>query len=291
MKEKIVIFSLLALFLLLPSFEAKADIESALRQAHFVSSALSARQGGDSSTTLTVPEQGRREQSRTANVLFGKGNQSYEEGKFDLAIQEYEKILDLGIRNFKVFYNLGNAYFRQNQLGRAIVSYRRALALQPRDEDAKANLSFVKLFTLDKIEEQKINPLSNMLHWFLNLWSVDEFALFATFFYTISMALGILMIFKRSKRYLLVIFATFLIFLLIFGSSLFAKLYFDSLNYGVVIISQVEVRSGPGEDYILQFTGHEGLEFRVEEEAEGWYRISLPNGIRGWIPKQAVAII
>ncbi len=285
MKEKIVIFGLLVL--LLPLFDANADLESAPQQA----------QGGDSSTSLTVPEQGRREQGRTTTVLFTKGNQSYEEGRFEQAIGEYEEILNLGVKNFKVFYNLGNSYFRQNQLGKAIASYRRALVLQPRDEDAKANLSFVKLFTLDKIsagsigEEQKINPLSNMLRWFLNLWSVDEFALFASFFYTLSMALGILMIFKRSRRCLRVVFVTLLIFLLIFGSSLFAKIYFDSVDYGVVVSSQVEVRSGPGEDFILQFTGHEGLEFRVDEEAEGWYRILLPNGIKGWIPKEAVEII
>lgn len=254
MKDKIVNFGLFALFLLLPLFEANADLES-------------------------------------ANVLFKKGNQSYEEGKFDQAIGEYEKILDLGIENFGVFYNLGNAYFRQNQLGKAIINYRRALVLEPRDEDAKANLSFVKLFTLDKIEEQKINPTSNILHWFLNLWSADEFSLFASFFYTLSMALGILMLFQGSKRYLRLVFVTLLTLLVIFGSSLFAKIYFDSLDYGVVVVPQVEVRSGPGEDFILQFTGHEGLEFRVDEEAEGWYRISLPNGIKGWIPKEAVEII
>ena len=267
MKEKIAIFVLLASFSLLPSFEAKADIESALRQA----------QGG--------------EQSRTASVLFKKGNQSYEEGKFDQSIQEYEKILVLGINNFKVFYNLGNAYFRQNQLGKAILNYRRALVLQPRDEDIQANLSFVKLFTLDKIEEQKINPMSNMLHWFLNLWSVDEFALFASFFYTLSAVLGILMLFKGTKRYLKIGFVTFLILMVIFGSSLFAKIYFESVDYGVVVDPQVEVRSGPGKDFILQFTGHEGLEFRVDGEAEGWYRVSLLNGIKGWIPQEAVEII
>ncbi len=252
MREKIVIFGILVL--LLPLFEANADAES-------------------------------------ANVLFKKGNQSYEEGKFDQAIEAYESILDLGIKNFRVFHNLGNAHFRQNQLGKAIANYRRALVLEPRDEDTKANLSFIKLFTLDKIEEQKINPLSNMLDWFLNLWSADEFALLTSFFYTLSMTLGILMIFKRSRRYLRLVFATFLALLLIFGSSLWAKIYFDSLDHGVVISPQVEVRSGPGEDYILQFTGHEGLDFRVDEEKEGWYRISLPNGIKGWIPQEAVEII
>jgi tetratricopeptide (TPR) repeat protein len=227
----------------------------------------------------------------SATALFQKGNQSYEDGRFEQAVEEYEKILNLGVKNFRVFYNLGNAYFRQNQLGKAVLNYRRALALEPRDEDVQANLSFAKLFTLDKIEEQKINPLSNLLHWFLDLWSLDELALLSSLFYTLSMALGILMIFRRSRRYLRIGFVAFLILLAIFGSSLFAKIYFESLDYGVVIVLQVQVRSGPGDDYILQFTGHEGLEFRVDEEAEGWYRISLPNGIRGWIPEETVEII
>ena len=278
MKKKTAIFGIL--FLLLPLFEADAEVESALRP-------LDSTRGGEP----VEPQAQGGDRSQTTGVLFKNGNQSYEEGKFDQAIVEYEKILDLGINNSKVFYNLGNAYFRQNQLGKAVLNYRRALVLQPRDEDVKANLFFVKLFTLDKIEEQKINPLSNMLHWFLNLWSVDEFALFASVFYTLSITLGILMIFKRSRRYLQLVFVTLLVFLVIFGSSLFAKIYFDSLDYGVVIAPQVDVRSGPGDDFILQFTGHEGLEFRVDEEAEGWYRISLPNGIKGWIPQEAVEII
>ncbi len=149
---------------------------------------------------LFVPET--RADLETASALFHKGNQSYEEGRFDRAIQEYEEILNLGIKDFKVFYNLGNAYFRQNRLGKAILSYRRALALRPRDEDAQANLAFIKLFTLDKIEEQKINPLSNMLHSFLKLWSIDEFAVLTSLFYSLSMGFGILMLFPGPKRYL-----------------------------------------------------------------------------------------
>ncbi|NIN01734.1 MAG: tetratricopeptide repeat protein [candidate division Zixibacteria bacterium] len=252
MRNKVAIFGLLAL--LIPCLEAHADLAS-------------------------------------ATALFKKGNESYEEGKFDEAIEEYENILNLGVKNFRVFYNLGNAYFRQNELGKSILNYRRALVLEPRDEDAQANLSFAKLFTLDKVEERKINPLSNMLHSFLDLWSVDEFAMLASSFYTLTMALGILMLFKGSKRYVKMGFVAFLILMVVLGSSLFAKVYFESLDYGVVVVPEAEVRSGPGDDYMLQFNGHEGLEFRVDEEAEGWYRISLPNGTRGWIPVEAVEII
>ena len=252
MKRKVAILASLALLLCMP--QARADLE-------------------------------------TAGALFDKGNQSYEEGKFDQAIQQYEEILNLGIRDFRVFYNLGNAHFRQNQLGKAILNYRRALDLRPRDEDAQANLAFIKLFTLDKIEEQKINPFSNMLHSFLDLWSVDEFAVLTSAFYTLSMFFGILMLFRGPKRYLRLGFVAVLILMLLFGSSLLAKIYYESLDHGVVTAPQVEIRSGPGDDFILQVTGHEGLEFRLDGESEGWYRISLANGIRGWIPSDAAEII
>jgi tetratricopeptide (TPR) repeat protein len=227
----------------------------------------------------------------SATALFQKGNESYDTGNFDQAIEEYQKIVDLGIKNSKVFYNLGNAYFRKNRLGEAILNYRRALALEPRDDDSMTNLAFVKLFTLDKIEEQRVNPLSNLLHWFVNLFSLDELTLFVFLSYFLSILLGILILFKRKKRALLSGLTALLVILVIFSSLFAIKLYFNSIKSGVLIAPQSEVRSGPGKDYTLQFTGHEGLEFQINEEAEGWYRISLLNGVKGWIPKDAVEII
>jgi hypothetical protein len=227
----------------------------------------------------------------SATALFQKGNESYEAGNFDQAIEEYQKIVNLGIKNAKVFYNLGNAYFRKNQLGKAILNYRKALVLEPRDEDSMANLAFVKLFTLDKIEEQKVNPLSNLVHWFVNLFSTDELTIFVSLSYCLSIVFGILILFRRKGRVLLLGLTIMLFIFVVSSSSLATKLHFDSAKNGVLIAPQAEVRSGPGSDFTLQFTGHEGLEFQINEQAEGWYRISLPNGVKGWIPKDAVEII
>jgi hypothetical protein len=227
----------------------------------------------------------------SATALFQKGNASYEAGNFDQAIEQYQKILDLGIKNSKVFYNLGNAYFRKNQLGKAILNYRKALALEPRDEDSMANLAFVKLFTLDKIEEQRVNPLSNLLHWFVNLWSTDELTLFTSLFYCLSIVCGILILFGKKRRTLLWGLSIMLFIFIVSTTTFATKLHFNSTMSGVLVAPQAEVRSGPGSDYALQFTGHEGLEFQINEQAEGWYRISLPNGVKGWIPQDAVEII
>jgi hypothetical protein len=227
----------------------------------------------------------------SATALFKKGNESYEAGNFDQAIEEYQKIVNLGIKNSKVFYNLGNAYFRKNQLGKAILNYRKALALEPRDEDSMANLAFAKLFTLDKIEEQKVNPLSNLVHWFVNLWSTDELTIFTSLSYCLFIVFGILILFRRKGGALLLGLSIMLFIFVVSSASLATKLHSDSAKNGVLIAPQAEVRSGPGGDYTLQFTGHEGLEFQINEQAEGWYRISLPNGVKGWIPKEAVEII
>jgi tetratricopeptide (TPR) repeat protein len=227
----------------------------------------------------------------SATALFKKGNESYEAGNFDQAIEEYQKIVNLGIKNSKVFYNLGNAYFRKNQLGKAILNYRKALALEPRDEDSMANLAFAKLFTLDKMEQEKIDPLSNLVHWFVNLFSTDELTIFVSLSYCLSIAFGILILFTRKRRAWLLGLSILLFIFVVSSSSLATKLHFDSAKNGVLIAPQAEVRSGPGGDYTLQFTGHEGLEFQINEQAEGWYRISLSNGVKGWIPQDAVEII
>jgi hypothetical protein len=129
------------------------------------------------------------------------------------------------------------------------------------------------------------------LHGFLDLFSLDELTIFASLSYCLSIVFGILILFRRKRRALLLGLTTFLVIFVTFSSLLATKLYFNSAKNGVLIATQAEVRSGPGKDYTLQFTGHEGLEFQINEEAEGWYRILLPNGVKGWIPKETVEII
>src|SRR4030067_3096290 len=78
--------------------------------------------------------------------LFQKANRFYDSGNFNSAIQSYHQLLDKGIKEATVYYNLGNAYFKARQLGKAILYYRKALKLAPRDKDIKTNLNFSRLF-------------------------------------------------------------------------------------------------------------------------------------------------
>src|SRR6478736_4269801 len=79
-----------------------------------------------------------------ADTTFARANADYAAGKYTSAIEGYESLVKNGHWNASVFYDLGNAYFRKNDLGRAILNYERALALDPAQPEARANLQLVR---------------------------------------------------------------------------------------------------------------------------------------------------
>jgi tetratricopeptide (TPR) repeat protein len=231
-------------------------------------------------------------ESKSQDVLdlFQQGNQYYDQGEFEKAIESYQRIIQSGFFNSKVYYNLGNAFFRNHKLGSAILNYRRAERLDPRDEDIKANLEYVKLFTLDKIQQENVNLLSVIFKSILNWATMDEWTILVSGIYFLGMILGIVLVFlDRLLRPLLIVLIILIILLILSGSLLYAKIRTEALiDRGVVIAEETDVRSGPGHDYTLQFTAHEGLEFQIKDQQEGWYLIVLPNGVMGWLEKQTI---
>lgn len=236
---------------------------------------------------------GTQSKSQDLSELFQQGNQYYDQGEFGKAIEFYQKIIQGGFSNSHVYYNLGNAYFRNQELGNAILNYRRAERLDPRDEDIKANIEYVKLYTLDKIEVQNVNIFSSILKSILNSATLDEWTLLVSGIYFLGMILGITLVFlDRLLRPLLIILIILIIVLILSGSLLYAKIRTETIiERGVVIAEESGVRSGPGHDYTLQFTAHEGLEFEIKDRQEGWYLIVLPNGVMGWLQKPTIAKI
>src|SRR5690606_11741 len=87
--------------------------------------------------------------------LLRKAERSYDEKKYRLAIENYEKLIEQGYASYQLYYNLGNAYYRNNELGRAIYNYELARKLEPNDEDVRINLSIAASKTIDKIESKE----------------------------------------------------------------------------------------------------------------------------------------
>lgn len=232
-------------------------------------------------------------QKKDISDLFQNANLAYDQGEYEKATKLYQKIIQSGVKNDRVFYNLGNAYFRNKKRGLAILYYRKAWKLNPRDEDIRINLKFVKLFTIDKIEQKNTPFFLKLFFSVRNLATLDEWTLFASSLYFLGMVfLIVFVLFRKGKRLFLTLISFFLILFLLtcifLGSKTYSEIF---IKRGVVVVTQSEVRSGPGEDYTLQFNLHEGLEFLIKGEKEGWYLILLPNGGRGWLKSEAVGII
>jgi tetratricopeptide (TPR) repeat protein len=229
--------------------------------------------------------------SSPAEVML-VANQRYEIGNYDEAIAGYEAIIAAGVRNSDVYYNLGNAYFKQGDMGRAILNYRRAQQLDPPDADIAANLALARTQTVDKLEVPPEGVLINIVEIAEEWLTLNQAALLALGLWFLMCVAFVVAIFQpRWRRLSAGTMAILAILLLIGLMSMANRLYKETQSPPAVIIApQVDVTSGPGggDQYLVEFELHAGAEVRLLESRIGWRRITLPGNLEGWVPGEAV---
>jgi tetratricopeptide (TPR) repeat protein len=219
-------------------------------------------------------------------------NQNYEEGNYAEAVAIYEAIVESGLHNSTVYYNLGNAYFKQGDLGRAILNYRRAQRLDPRDADIVTNLSVARAQTVDQLEASSEGAWSNLVQLAEEWLTLREAALLALVLWLLIGALAIVAILKPLlRRWCFIAMGTLVLFLLVGLISIANRYYIEQTHPSAVIVAQqVDVTSGPGGSgqYLVEFNLHAGAEVSLLESRPGWERITLPGDLQGWVPDEAV---
>ncbi len=228
-------------------------------------------------------------------IIFEKGNKAYEKEAYTQAIFLYESILQKGYENAALHYNLGNAYFRSNNYGKAILNYERSLRLNPSDKTAQMNLQIVNAKTTDKMEE--IPPFLVNKWWlsFIKAFSLNTWAL---------ISLGSLLIFclvlgyfllsqnytkKRMAFYTSLCIAFLFIFSIVCSGKAYSIRFAD--NQAIVMDAFVQAKSSPAENGTDKFVLHEGSKIIIEENLNNWAKIKLPDGNIGWIPESSFEII
>jgi len=223
---------------------------------------------------------------------FEQGNKHYTAGDYPKAIEEYQKIIAGGYQSAALYYNLGNAYFRQGQLGQAIMNYTRARRLAPRDDDIKANLEFARQFAIDKIEVTQETILLDYVNRFFDSFSLTEITWLAAFLYIVT---AVMVLIGYVYRWYRIPTPALILALALFSVAVIftaVKLDRDVLTRkAVVLAQQAEVKSGPGEDFNSKFTAHAGLTFTIEREESGYYQVDFENRLKGWILKSVAAEI
>ncbi len=222
--------------------------------------------------------------------LLQRGHAAYEAGRYAEAIAAYEKAEELGVRNGELYYDLGNAHFKNGALGLAIAYFRRAERLIPRDPLVHSNLDFVLARREDKAAQPPVPfPLSLLRAVYSHL-SLNEWILGTAALYLLLCALLLVRLLRRDRRLPLRLAAQVTLCLFALAALTLAYKIHDERGIvrAVIGAEKISVMSGPGNDYTVEFWLHEGSEVQIEEARPEWLRVSLGAKLRGWVPVGSV---
>ncbi len=226
---------------------------------------------------------------------FAQAEKAYNGGKYDVALENYNAILEQGLVSAPLYYNMGNTYYKMKEYPKAILNYERALKLNPSNDDIKTNLEIARLAVVDKIDPI---PQSFIIRWWnglKNCFSADGWATASLLL--LGFLLACLFIFLRAKRMALRktgFFVGLLAAILLVFSVIFAFQKTDEMKHpdqAIVMSPTVTVKSSPNATSTDLFVLHEGSKVQLLDEADGWNKVKIANGSVGWLPTESMEVI
>jgi len=226
---------------------------------------------------------------------FARGNRLYQQGRFREAAKAYEQRLDQAPGDWAALYNLGNAYFRLGDVGRAVLAYERASRLRPRDRDLRANLELARLFVAASPElgersglhravaalqagvtlREVLLGLSAALWLFCAAWS-----------WRLAVLTGHL---RRVAKWGMALAGAAAILLAPLAA---AKVYDAAfVHQAIVVAPDVQALSGPGPNFEPAFSLAAGMQVQVTGERGLWREVQPSPGTHGWVRADQVELI
>jgi len=221
-----------------------------------------------------------------------KANALYSQAQYAAAAQQYEMIRQIQGDAPQLFYNLGNAYYRAGNLGKAILNYNRALLLDPNYDNARFNLRIAQLKVVDNVDVTTKFFLVQWMDDFGNLFSSNQWAILSFIAFVLMLLSILLYIFSTYKQRRKVGFtsAIVLFFVFIIGFSYAEKQshkFIDS-TAGIIMDPSVTAKDAPSLNSKDMFVLHEGTKVTISNEISGWTEIVLPDGNEGFIPSTSI---
>lgn len=218
--------------------------------------------------------------------LFAEGNRLYQQEDYQGALDNYLRIREAGFESPGLYYNIGNAYFKANELGRAILYYERARRLAPNDADILANLELARSLGADEIVPLPRFWLFRVGSWWMNLLprslliglTAAGYLMAAGAVVGLVLRLGAVSWARRGA-----VVGGILVLLL--GATLAVReTGLGQARHAIVLTAEVGVQSAPSDDPALQlFVIHEGTRVRVDRRSEEWLEVVLDDGKVGWV--------
>ncbi len=224
--------------------------------------------------------------------LFTLANRQYQQNEFSLAAKSYQQLTEKGIQTPEIFYNLGNAYFKNGYLGYAILNYEKAKLLDPHDDDIAQNLAIANARVTDKIDMIPDFFIKRWLYHLINLMPSNTWAMIGLGTFAAMLAMFMLYFFsgniaiKKFGFYSTV--ALLLISMLAYWCAVKRKKYVTENYAAIVVEPSVSIKSSPDTEGNNVFVLHEGTKVMIIDSIESWKEIRLTDGNKGWLESKAI---
>jgi len=228
-------------------------------------------------------------------ALFSQATDSYNNGDYQKAIDYYSGILENGKHSSELYFNLGNAHYKLNQIAPSIYNYEKALLLSPNDAEIKNNLSYAQNMTLDAIETLPETGLAKIYKRMTDIMSFDEWSYTAIVFMILFALLYISFYYFRYATQKRIAFISSIAALFIsIGSAAFAFVQYNDFmadQPAIVFSSEVQIKAEPNQRSEQVFILHEGTKVNVLEELNEWKKIKIVDGKTGWVTSEGIRLL
>ena len=232
----------------------------------------------------------------TANAATkADADSAYVNGNYQEAIKVYESLLKQG-ESAELYYNLGNAYYRTENITRAVLNYERALLLSPGDGDIRFNLQIARSKTIDKIVPESEMFFVTWYRSLVNIMSVDGWGRMALVSLALVIVLFLVYLFSARVWVQKVGFfgGGFLLFVFVLSNFFAWQQRQQLLNRegAIVVAPSVTVKSTPAQNGTDLFILHEGTKVVITDGSmKSWREIRLADGKKGWIESKKIELI
>ena len=235
-------------------------------------------------------------QENRIDSLWNAANAAYAQERWEDAVNDYTAIADASMESAALWCNLGSAWYKSNNLGKAILCYERALKLDPSYADARYNLELLNAMKLDRIESVPELILATWTKKLGRLLDSNAWAVCFLVFLALALAMALLFVLGSSAASRRAGFFTGIVLLLLafasLGFSLWQKNIYMKADSAIVLKPVSSVKSSPSGDSAKDlFVLHEGTKVKVIDSVGGWSNIELSDGRQGWVPSSDVETI
>ncbi len=220
-------------------------------------------------------------------TLFAQGNTSYNDGNYIEAIEKYKGVLKSGKHSSELYFNLGNAYYKLNNIAPSIYYYEKALQLAPNDKDILNNIAFARNMTIDVVDTIPEVGFSKVLKTLTNLMNFDAWAKISVSLIILFVILFLSYYFSYSTIKKRLAFIGSLTSIVLACGSLFLAYHKYNLvqtdRPAIVFAKEAQIKSEPNLRSTEAFKLHEGAKVQILDTVYNWKKIKLADGKTGWI--------